>query len=424
MNKNTKSIVIALLSILTVFTILFIGLFSSIPDKLSMQIGEEYIYLFKNPFPVDFIADRSGYLSINNLKEQSVFKNINLLKSVSVKTSKAGDLNLSVKAFGFIPVKKMKIQITPQKEVVAVGSTIGVKIRTKGILVVAIGEFEDKNGKNSSPAKNAGIKAGDVIISANGKTLENIDMLTTTVNSIKKKPICFEVKSGNLIRKLNLTPKLGGGDNNYHLGIWVRDGMAGIGTITFYEKENGNFAALGHGIADIDTGKLFLPKNGEIYTANVIDIKKGSPGNPGELKGVFSGNNEPIGQLLFNSEFGIFGVLENEDINKLPGKLYPVATRTQIKPGTATILSNISGNEVNEYNINIEKISNHLNNVNKNMIVKVTDSDLLKRTGGIVQGMSGSPIIQNGRIVGAVTHVFINDPTRGYGIFIEKMLVN
>jgi stage IV sporulation protein B len=212
-------------------------------------------------------------------------------------------------------------------------------------------------------------------------------------------------------------------DKKYHIGLWVRDSTAGIGTLTFYDPKTSAFGALGHGITDIDTGLLMPVDSGEIIESSILGIKVGKSGVPGELKGVFI-EDMRLGTIENNSEFGIYGKLSDNAANKITGKLYPIGLRSEIKEGPAVILSNIDGKSIAEFEIEIQKVSRQNINGSKGMIIKVTDQKLLEATGGIVQGMSGSPIIQNGKIIGAVTHVLVNDPTKGYGIFIEGMLKN
>ena len=213
-------------------------------------------------------------------------------------------------------------------------------------------------------------------------------------------------------------------DNRYHLGLWVRDNTAGIGTLTFYDPESNVFAALGHGITDIDTGTLMSVSTGEILESEILDIKKGRQGIPGELRGVFVENENKLGEITSNTQSGIYGRLYENSLARLPQKAYPIGVRSQVQTGKASILANVDGKKVEEFEILIEKINRQNTNGTKGMIIRIVDPKLLEMTGGIVQGMSGSPIIQNGVLVGAVTHVLVNDPTRGYGIFIEFMLKN
>ena len=220
-----------------------------------------------------------------------------------------------------------------------------------------------------------------------------------------------------------MTPVKSSEDGKYHIGLWVRDSTAGIGTLTFYDADTGKFGALGHGITDIDTGTLMSVKSGEKLESDILGVKMSRSGVPGELKGVFSEGRQ-LGTIESNTEVGIYGKLEKHAMQRMKGKMYPVGVRANIKEGPAVILSNIDGKKTEEYDIVIQKVSRQNLNGSKGMIIKITDERLLSTTGGIVQGMSGSPVIQDGKIVGAVTHVLVNDPTRGYGIFIETMLMN
>ncbi|MDF2567582.1 MAG: stage sporulation protein, partial [Oscillospiraceae bacterium] len=206
-------------------------------------------------------------------------------------------------------------------------------------------------------------------------------------------------------------------DNTFKIGLWVRDSSAGIGTVTFYNPENSVFGGLGHAVCDVDTGQVMPIMSGEVVDVNINGVTRGSSGSPGELKGSFSSNKDS-GSIAVNNETGVFGVLYQNPSNH---SAIPIAMKQEVKTGKATIFTTVSGNTPQEYKINIEKVNLNDNSMTKNMVIKITDPELLQKTGGIVQGMSGSPIMQNGVLVGAVTHVFINDPTKGYGIFIENM---
>ncbi|MBR5614119.1 MAG: SpoIVB peptidase [Clostridia bacterium] len=307
-----------------------------------------------------------------------------------------------------------------ETSVIPGGNCIGVTLCTDGVLVVSTSEVTSEDGTHTSPAENAGIKPGDLIQSFNGTEISSVEDLNNAIldSGGKNSSVVFKRKNKNV--ETLLTPKKSYQDGTYRIGAWVKDAASGIGTMTFYNPKTKSFAALGHGICDSDTGNILTVDTGSILPSTIVSVDKGEKGVPGELNGVFEENSITIGRITTNCDSGIFGTIDN---NFTPsGQLVSIEKRQNVKIGNAYILANIEGNRVEKFNIEIIKILPKSISSQKGMIIKVTDDKLLSKTGGIVQGMSGSPIIQNGRIVGAVTHVFVNDPTRGYGIFIENML--
>lgn len=286
-------------------------------------------------------------------------------------------------------------------------------------MIIDTGEIENKNGENVSPSKNI-VRAGEYIIKFNDISVSNKAQLCYLINENKEKNIMLTVKSEKEIRTVELKPQLAK-NGEYMLGIWVRDDSQGIGTMTFVTEEN-KYGALGHGISDIDTGKLLSSHNGTIYNANIWGIKKGEKGNPGGLCGsiIYNKENE-IGDIEKNNNCGIYGNFDKNLIKKYNIRKMEVAFHNEIKPGKAKVQF-IMDSEPEEYDIEIVEINQNIKE--KNMVIKITDKRLLNKTNGIVQGMSGSPIIQDGKVIGAVTHVMINDPKKGYGIFIENMMEN
>jgi len=310
--------------------------------------------------------------------------------------------------------------VTNCDKVIPGGKSIGVTLKTDGVMVSGLAEITTEDGKKTSPAKDAGIKAGDIIKSFNDVEISDVYSLTDCISSSKGKTssVIF-MRSGKIIKSA-LIPQISKEDKKVKIGAWVKDAASGIGTMTFYNPENGSFAALGHGITDMDSGELISIESGEILSSTIVDVNKGEKGTPGELKGVFSEDSTPMGKITKNNEFGICGTVSPEFT--LSKESVSVAGKDEIKVGGAYILSNVEGNLIEKFDIEIVRILPAYTNSSKNMIIKITDPDLIEKTGGIVQGMSGSPIIQNEKLIGAVTHVFVNDPTRGYGVFIENML--
>lgn len=337
---------------------------------------------------------------------------------VSGNTEIDGDYDATVKLLGLIPVKEVTVNVVPETMLSPCGKAVGIKMFTKGLICVGTQSVQSVSGENFNIAKGLNIQQTDMIISANGEELHTVEQFSQIVESSQGNPITLVVlKNGTQETKIATPVKTNDG---YRLGLWVRDSTAGIGTVTFTDSESGAFAALGHPITDVDTGILMPVDKGSITNAEIVDAKKGTKGEPGELYGVFSGGQGDCGVITKNTERGIYGKLMPDADFPTKGPV-PAASKTQVKTGKAQIYANVTGNAVESYDIEIQKIMRYAAD-EKNMVVKITDKRLLDITGGIVQGMSGSPIIQNGKIVGAVTHVFVNDPTRGYGIFIENML--
>lgn len=279
-----------------------------------------------------------------------------------------------------------------------------------------------EDGTKIIPAENAGLLTGDVLIKAGGKDLKNISDLTGIIKNSGGKPVDIIYRRQDIEYKTTITPIQSGEDDEYRIGVWVRDSSAGIGTLTFINHANNVYGALGHGINDIDTGSLLQVGSGTLMESNIKGIKKGIKGAPGELEGDFLNSSGIVGDIELNCEFGIFGKIDSKIKKEKLGRLYSIGSHSAVTLGRATILTCLNGNQVEEYEIEIQRIARNDLSSTKNMVVQITDQRLLDSTGGIVQGMSGSPIIQDGRLIGAVTHVFINDPMRGYGVFIESML--
>ena len=334
----------------------------------------------------------------------------------------AGQTNsrrMELKLLGIIPIKTVNIQEVKEPVLIPCGNPFGIKLLTDGVVVVEVSSFETDSGLRS-PAMDAGIKTGDIIKTINGCKITSNDDIADVIEQSggEKLTVSLTRKGANIIA--NITPGICRADNSYRVGLWVRDSSAGIGTVTFYNPETGVFAGLGHPVCDIDTGVILPLSEGEVVDVTVNGIKKGKSGIPGELIGSFS-SQSAVGSLELNCENGLYGIMSKCGVNAEP---VPLGMRQEIETGDAYIYTTIDGNRPQRYSIVIEKIDLHDSHDSKNMIIRVTDEALLEKTGGIVQGMSGSPIIQNGKLVGAVTHVLVNDSTKGYGIFIEEMLTH
>ena len=302
--------------------------------------------------------------------------------------------------------------------VIPVGHTVGIKLFSDGVVVVGLSDLETGEG-TASPARELGLKVGDVITHINGQEVDSIEAFQALLQTLAGQTMTLRVTRGERQLQLSGAAVLTQ-EGRYQLGAWIRDSMAGIGTMTFYDPASGTFAALGHGINDVDTAQLMPLQSGSIMYSCVTAVKKGLSGAPGSLQGEFDLTRD-MGQLYANTNCGIFGTLTDPDILG-QAEAVEVASRGQVRAGAATILSNIAGDEVKEYQVEITHIYPAAAGETRNLMLRVTDPELLEQTGGIVQGMSGSPILQDGRLVGAVTHVLVNDPTRGYGILAENML--
>ncbi len=307
-------------------------------------------------------------------------------------------------------------------QVIPSGQSIGIKLHTRGAVVVGH-HLIRRNETNISPGKKAGIKVGDLIQEANHRSISNLADLTEIIQKAgsEQKPIDFVVERNKRRIHLNVSPTLDEDGKRYQIGLYIRDSAAGIGTMTYFDPKNNQYGALGHVISDMETKKPLPIKEGEILSSSITSIVKGAVGRPGEKNPSTDRNETIIGDVKQNTSFGIFGKT-NKDYTFSERREMTVARPSEVREGKAQILTVIHGNKIEPFDIEIIQTSRQAEPTTKSMILQITDPNLLKKTGGIVQGMSGSPIIQNGKIVGAVTHVFVNDPTKGYGVYLEWML--
>ncbi len=338
----------------------------------------------------------------------------NLNNSIAENT---GKMELELDLFNLFPVKDVTVNVIPKTKVVPLGKAIGMRLYTEGVLVVGMSEIEGKK-----PYENSGIETGDKIVEVNNVEIKSTDELIQCVNSANGSSVEIKyINDKNEEEVANITPAKTA-ENEYKLGLWVRDAAAGVGTVTFYEPSSGEFGALGHGINDVDTYELIDIANGEIVTTNIIDIVKGEKGSPGEIRGIIEGERT-IGNVSKNTSFGVYGnMLDTTSLNINKESELEVANRSEIKLGKAEIMCELENGKVEKYEIEIQKIFLDNNSDNKSILIKVTDEELIEKTGGIIQGMSGAPVIQNGKFIGAVTHVLVNDPQMGYAIFGDLMI--
>ena len=336
----------------------------------------------------------------------------------TVEVSQNGSYQIRCKWLGVLPLKTIKVHTVEKQEVLVSGSPVGIYMETKGVLVIDSGEITDREGIRRTPAEHI-IQSGDYICEIDGKVLTGKRQLMQLVRENQGEPMELQVIRHQETIKLEMTP-VETEDGSYKLGIWVRDNIQGIGTLTYVEP-NGTFGALGHGISDADTGERLEISDGDLYRADILSIRKGTAGTPGELRGVINYREENrIGTICGNSQYGIRGQMEPGKYTESMKKI-PTGLKQEIQTGKAEIRCDI-GDGIREYQCEILEIDSNARDTNKCFVLRITDDDLLSRTGGIVQGMSGSPVLQNGKLIGAITHVFVNDPTKGYGIFIENMM--
>ena len=358
--------------------------------------------------PESIVLLKNEKISINTLYGIE-FKEENY---VNTSTSSLGESSIKKVnvTLGGIKVKQVNVTILPEVEVIPIGKIVGLKLYTSGILVVGINE----NILNESD-----IKEGDAIISINNEKVESIENIKSIVEKSNGEDLLVKyIRDNDEISVSTISP-VKTEDNSYKLGLWVKEGATGVGTISFYNPETNDFAALGHGVYDKDTGELLKIEEGSLLNSKVISISKGEYGMPGEIKGALI-EDDKLGDIEKNTEFGIYGSLNINNISS--NDKIKVASRSEIKKGLAYILCSIDGNEPKEYEIEIENINIENNINNRSMKIRITDEELIEKTGGIICGMSGCPIIQNGKLIGVVTNVLVNNSEVGYGVFADLML--
>ena len=326
---------------------------------------------------------------------------------------------MQVKLFGILPFKQVGIRVIEDQELIPVGVPIGIYVKTEGVLVVGTGEFASQGAGKVSPAKNI-LKSGDYVIKLNGTEVTGKDDFITRIENCGGEQQILTIRRDAETYDVRIKPERDR-TGKYKIGVWVRDNAQGVGTMTYID-ENGNFGALGHGINDVDTSTLMEMNDGTLYQTEIISIRKGAAGQPGEMTGMIVYSDDRIlGDITSNSIRGIFGKCNQKALALGTEEALPIGLKQEIEKGPAQILCTVDGT-TRYYDIEITEIHLDHDNVNRGIELRVTDPELLSVTGGIVQGMSGAPIIQKGKFVGAVTHVLVQDSTRGYGIFIENML--
>lgn len=390
----------------------------SLPSQIQVFVGKEHQLDFDIPLTARFSCDNQLQLKAKDVLLNDGYS-IKLNEPISFKMNEEGDTKVKVSVLGGIPLKTVSVHSSEYKEVVPGGKIIGVRINTDGVLALGVGGFE-VDGKMVIPCKDI-IKEGDLIQTANGQVLNSKEDLKEIIQSTGGNSINLAILREGKSLELAVKPQYSPQDDAYKIGLWIRDSTQGLGTLTYYDPSNHMFGALGHGITDVDTKELMPIRSGIISTATVSNIKKGEKGIPGELSGVIEADHE-MGCVDYNTALGIYGTVNPSGEELLKGKAIPIAFQDEVHEGKAIILLALTGQKVESYDVYIQKVSKYTTEPSKGMIVKITDKRLMGLTNGIVQGMSGSPIIQDNKLVGAVTHVFVQDSSRGYGIFIENMI--
>ncbi len=405
----------------TIFMVVFILISSfavlySFPDEINVIEGQSK--MLSDSLLFTLVLDNEKQSNVELECASRLVSNFTLIRGNS-----EGRTSGSVRLFNAIPIKSVNVNVIPDVKLIPSGEAIGVKIETKGLLIVGMSSITSTDGKRMSPAADAGFEVGDIILEIDNNKVEVENDIVNYLNGKNIKDDMVNVlveRAGNRIN-ISVKPALSSDEKTYKLGLWVRNSITGVGTMTFFDPKSKTFGALGHGITDVDSGVLMDVNKGTILKSSVASVQKARKTAPGEIIGLFYENDEPYGKIDKNTNFGIYGKISNtREVKK--SKPVSIGLNYQVKEGPAKILTTIEENIIEEFDIEIQKVIRQNNAGSKSMLIKITDPQLLEKTGGIVQGMSGSPIIQDGKLIGAVTHVLINDPTRGYGIFIEWML--
>lgn len=412
----------------------YLTYWNKIPSTIKIRAGVEQELDFRVPVsgkiyrvreedsaPVSSVkgAEDKGRKAVESLSGSVESIPVNFAHTVKVRANEIDTYQMDLKLFGVIPYKNVDVEVIQDKMLIPSGIPIGIYVKTSGVLVVGIGEFENSEGKKISPAKYA-LQKGDYILKVNGEVMENKKHFVQTVEESEGQDLVLTIKRNGEVTDVMVTP--GANQNQeWKLGIWIRDNAQGIGTMTYEDTDN-SFGALGHGINDVDTSLLMNLEEGTLYRTEIVGITRGSNGNPGELTGYIEYDSDNvIGEIKENTEEGIFGICDAEVEAASAFEPIPIALKQEITLGPAQIICSVTG-EPEFYDVEIVEVNLERDNINRGIVVQVVDEKLLTLTGGIIQGMSGSPIIQNGKLVGAVTHVLVQDSTKGYGIFIEEML--
>lgn len=393
----------------------------SVPSTIMIKAGVDQELDFKVPATGELYKEAVEVSGGTNTSTESNSIYIDLGKQITVKANQVDQYKLQLKIFGIIPLKEVDVEVIQDIRLKPAGIPIGIYVKTQGVLIVGIGEFEGEDGQIVNPGKYV-FQVGDYILEINDEEINEKKELIERISHCEGQELVFKIQRGDMILDVKARPAANQ-NGEYKMGIWVRDNAQGVGTMTYID-ENGCFGALGHGINDVDTSTLMTLSTGTLYHTEIIGITKGTTGSPGELTGFIEYDDKNImGAITANTPRGIFGICTPETMMDASYDYLPLGLKQEIKKGPAQIICSL-GNGTQIYDVEITDINLENDNINRGIVLEITDPELLMTTGGIVQGMSGSPIIQNNKIIGAVTHVLVQEPTKGYGIFIENMLVH
>jgi len=396
----------------------------SFPNHVRLPVGGAQDFAFRLPIGATVRSDRSGALALNGEGLGLSGRRVALGAPLSIAALDTGQFTVDFRLFGLIPFRRMQVDVVPPIKVVPGGHSIGVLLRSRGVIVVGHAAIRGEDGGVHQPARDGGLDLGDAILQIGGIEVSGEEQAARLFEQAGQAggPVSVTIKRrGRMLTKW-VTPLREKESGKWRAGIYIRDGAAGVGTLTFYDPASGRFGALGHIIADAETSQPIDIRDGHIVEAEVSGVQPGRRAAPGEKIGNFKNEDNWLGTIEKNTRYGIFGSMAAPVSNPFFPVPVPVALGSQVKEGPAEIVTVVDGQTLQRYTVQINRVMRQPTAEGKNLIVKVTDPRLLAKTGGIVQGMSGSPILQDGRIIGAVTHVFVNDPTRGYGILIEWML--
>lgn len=397
----------------------YFSLWRKVPSNIKIKAGVDQTLDFHVPASGEIYKEAvevSGLVK-SNIPKDSI--HIDLGKPVTIKANAIEKYVLDLKLFGIIPLKTVGVQVIQDKTLTPAGIPIGIYVKTHGVLVIGVGDFVGEEGQKVSPSKYV-LKSGDYITQVNDEEVTGKSDFMEKIKHSEGQELVMTVKRGEEELLLSVRP-VASQSGDYKIGVWIRDNAQGVGTMT-YINDNADFGALGHGINDVDTSTLMDLEKGTLYHTEIIGITRGSDGAPGELTGYIEYDEDNVlGEIKENTAEGIFGTCNGQIFETVSGEALPIGLKQEIVRGPAQIICSIDGTP-RYYDIEIMEVHLDNDNVNRGIVLRITDTDLLSLTGGIVQGMSGSPIIQNGKIIGAVTHVLVQDSTKGYGIFIENML--
>lgn len=413
--------ILLVLALVSSGTVLFA--ITQLPGEVTVLEGSQLDWQLSIPGSIAIRTDKDGYLKLNGddlTKENWLSASA---RALSFEPVKMGSVEMELRLLGLIPLKKVQVNVLPAKSVIPGGQAVGIILKSEGLTVIDTAPVSGIDGEQW-PARDAGIQSGDIILSINGLATRDQEQASRIVDRAGQEgnQVVLKIKRNGHILTVTLKPIYSPEQRQYLLGLWVRESTAGVGTLTFWDPETGLFAALGHMVADHKNEPVSFSE-GQLLRASITAINPSRQGYPGEKIGSFLSQDRPLGTIESNTMFGVSGYLIDEPPPSIYQEPLPIAPGHQIKEGPAQMITVLEGQKSELFDIHVEKI-NLQNQEGKNLVIRITDQRLLERTGGIVQGMSGSPIIQDGYLIGAVTHVFVNDASRGYAILVEQMILN